>query len=128
MVIRIDTLNLDNELEDKETDKPEFKRGMVIPNDDHYHKTTIGVDLWYPRVSARYDKIQITLMDVRAANNITIMYDFDRDGWVVLSDCIDPDDKELDMDTDKTPWDLKEVAFIPAWPQKGEQNETSNTV
>ena len=50
-------------------------------------------------------------MDVRAADNIRISYDYDRDGWVVEQSSIfewDADDEECDED-----W--QEVAFVKAW-------------
>lgn len=93
----------------------------------------ISVDLWYPRVDERYKFINIALMDVRAANDIQVSYDFDRDGWVITSDLADP--RSLDEYTQEE-WDAipevegepgvkdlvskirQEVAFIPAWPQR----------
>lgn len=93
----------------------------------------IAVDLWYPRKENRYKSIRISLMDVRAANDIMISYDFDRDGWVVTSDLTDP--RSADEYTDEE-WEAlpevegqpgvknlvsdirQEVAFIPAWPQR----------
>lgn len=74
---------------------------------------TISVDLWYPRNENRYKKIVISLMDVRAANDITISYDFDRDGWVIESDLHNP----LIVDEEQSE-ELHEVAFITSWPVK----------
>ena len=93
----------------------------------------IAVDLWYPKVENRYKSIRISLMDVRAANDIVVSYDFERDGWVVMSDLTDPrsSDEYTDEEWDALPEvegepgvkiitsDIRqEVAFIPAWPQR----------
>ena len=76
------------------------------------HGDTLHVDLWYPRVEDNpVDKIQVGLIDVRAADDIRIGYDFDRDGWVVEQASTfewEADDKVCDED-----W--QEVAFIEAW-------------
>lgn len=102
----------------------------------------IAVDLWYPRREERYKSIRISLMDVRAANDILISYDFDRDGWVITSDLTDP--RSVDEYT-KEEWDAlpevegepgvkdrvsklrQEVAFIPAWPQRKDYPDAVNT-
>lgn len=75
------------------------------------------VDLWYPRLedTERDDdqpqEVEIALMDVRAADDIRIKYDFERDGWVILQASRfvwSGDDEVCDPD-----W--QEVAFIKAW-------------
>lgn len=43
----------------------------------------VEVDLHYPRVEGNDQAIEINLMDVRAADNIRVTYDHDRDGWVI---------------------------------------------
>jgi hypothetical protein len=74
---------------------------------------TVCVDLWYPpRGSENPDKraraVEIGLVDVRAADDIRIAYDFERDGWVIQQQ------PELEEDDeDEAPW--VEVAFIAAW-------------
>ena len=40
------------------------------------------VELWYPRIRLA-KAVVVGLKDVRAAGDIRISYDFDRDGWVV---------------------------------------------
>lgn len=73
---------------------------------------TIHVDLWYPRAEAATAKfIQIGLVDVRAADDLRIRYDFDRDGWVVEQASRwewEPDDTVCDPG-----W--REAAFLQAW-------------
>ncbi len=70
----------------------------------------ITVELFYPRNSS-IKAIHVGLSDVRAADDIRIEYDFDRDGWVIKQASIfqwEIDDREMDED-----W--QEVAFIKAW-------------
>lgn len=72
----------------------------------------LSIDLWYPRVEDNpIKKFVIGLMDVRAADDIRISYDFDRDGWKIEQASTfewSVDDKICDPD-----W--QEVAFIRAW-------------
>ena len=75
--------------------------------------------LWYPRVPGNGDEIHVSLWDVRAADDLIISYDFDRDGW------------RIGMDrTRYTPGlmvvisENEEVAFIPAWNDEPELMET----
>jgi hypothetical protein len=68
---------------------------------------TMNVDLWYPR-NSKIKQMQIGLIDVRAADDIRIHYDFARDGWVV-----EQNSDKLIEETDE--WDWQEVAFIKAW-------------
>lgn len=77
------------------------------------------VDLWYPRNEGMPDSIQVGLVDVRAADDLLVRYDFERDGWVVLQASRfswSDDDTECDPD-----W--QEVAFLKAWgrEKKGEE-------
>lgn len=71
----------------------------------------VHLNLFYPRVEGNPDSIKIALFDVRAANDITIKFDFDRNGWVIYSDMLDPD-----LHEDQTENELQEVAFVTAWP------------
>lgn len=71
-------------------------------------------DFIYPRVDERPGRVQtitVGLEDVRAANDITIRFDFERDGWVITSDT-----KFMWSDGEDT-HDTRpeEVAFIPAY-------------
>lgn len=72
---------------------------------------TVHLDLWYPRSDDNPTHLQVGLMDVRAADDIRIHYDFDRDGYVIEQASTfrwDADDEEQDPD-----W--QEVAFVKAW-------------
>jgi len=70
------------------------------------------IDLEYPRCDDSPGAIRVSLMDVRAADDILVSYDFDRDGWVIKQASVfewgDEDDGSCDGD-----W--QEVAFIKAW-------------
>lgn len=69
------------------------------------------VEFWYPRTPGHPSILQVGLMDVRAADDIRITYDFARDGWSIQQASIfewKADDKVMDED-----W--QEVAFIQAW-------------
>lgn len=71
-------------------------------------------DFIYPRVDDRPGRVQsitVGLEDVRAANDITIRFDFERDGWVIESGTIfmwDIDDEAMERG-------MEEVAFVPAY-------------
>lgn len=75
------------------------------------YDNAIHVDLTHPRIEDRPSKIIVSLMDTRAADNITITYDYERDGWVVSRDILDQLD---DIMASKTVAHA-EVAFVPAW-------------
>lgn len=91
----------------------------------------VSVELCYPRNDdTRANTIEIGLNDVRAADSIRILYDFERDGWSVLqaagwnrdqSDggCGRPEYENLsDLEKHKLSeriMDWQEVAFVCAW-------------
>ncbi len=71
----------------------------------------VGVDIDYPRHN-RLKYVQVGLCCVRAADDILIGYDFDRDGWVVYQQKHTlPFEGEFCETLDG--W--HEVAFIKAW-------------
>lgn len=61
------------------------------------------VDLFYP--SRRGEGVQISLVDVRAANDLRVSFDFDRDGWVL----------EMPRDVEESDPCWVEVGFVSAW-------------
>lgn len=69
------------------------------------------VDLEYPQSPS--DGIDIALVHVRAARNIRVHYDFDRDGYVVTAPSYGGD-AEFKMESET--W--TEVAFVPAWDEQ----------
>lgn len=71
---------------------------------------TVHAELWYPRNSDRAQSVQVGLVDVRAADDIVIRYDFDRDGWVIHQDRVIERDWGMEVVDQRA-----EVAFIPAW-------------
>lgn len=77
-----------------------------------FHTNTAMVEISYPRLeNNKIKNIEVGLSDVRAADNIRISYDFDRDGWKIEQASIfswDIEDTEMDPD-----W--QEVAFVKAW-------------
>lgn len=78
---------------------------------------TRNIDLWYPRSAGELlpdgrdtsvDAIVIGLVDVRAARDIRVRYDFDRDGYIIDADVTPQQD-------DPPPLQWAERAFIAAW-------------
>jgi len=73
-------------------------------------KDTIQIDLHYPALPDSIKHFQIGLIDVRAADDIRVSYNFERNGWKIEQPSIcewKADDKVCDQG-----W--TEVAFIPA--------------
>lgn len=79
----------------------------------------LHIDLWYPRVEDNpIKKIVVGLMDVRAADDIRISYDFERDGWKIEQ----ASTFEWSGDDDVCDPDWQEVAFIKAWAREKQAN------
>lgn len=82
------------------------------------------VDLNYPR-SGRFQEIVISLVDVRAADDISIRFDFDRDGWVISQPReFYREDKEsgiYNVDAE-----YLESYFAPAWKYELEEEKKFN--
>ena len=75
---------------------------------------------WFPNIykDAPLSSIRIELMHVRAANDISIEYSGERDGWVITQTVttgwkLDPESQCYDSIEKK-----KELAFIPAWDEE----------
>lgn len=75
---------------------------MLIDNIQHSERDVVrsqaGV-LWYPRSKSTADGITVELYDVRAADDLIVKYDFDRDGYSIA----------------RANFPDKEVSFISAW-------------
>lgn len=84
---------------------------MDILSDAHVSGDTLHVDLWYPRSEGAVGKIQVGLVDVRAADSIRVSYDFDRDGWKIEQASV----FEWDVGEEVFDQGWQEVAFVPAW-------------
>ncbi len=67
--------------------------------------------LWYPRAEESRKHVTIELMDVRAADDLRIEYDFDRDGYVIKQQRWAGGMRSFGGDYEE--W--VEVAFIEAW-------------
>jgi hypothetical protein len=82
---------------------------------------TLSVDLWYPPRRGEAPKgngtavakIEVGLVDVRAADSILIQYDFDRDGYVIKQAS-----RFAWISAEDTDQDWQEVAFVQAWARK----------
>lgn len=70
------------------------------------------IELWYPDVEASEIKsLVVGLMDVRAADDIRISYDKERDGWKIEQASI----FQWEEGEDSNDPDWQEVAFVKAW-------------
>ena len=76
----------------------------------HVNNHHAMVELWYPRLNPPR-VIHVGLVDVRAADDIRIHYDFNRDGWVIQQ----ASRFEWAADDDVMDPDWQEVAFVQAW-------------
>lgn len=70
------------------------------------------VTLNYPRNKGNLNTVEIDLCDVRAADSIRVVYDFDRDGWSILQASKFHWHED---DANSGDGDWQEVAFVPAW-------------
>ena len=75
---------------------------------------TVSIDFWYPRQRA-VKFIKIGLIDVRAADDIRISYDFERDGYKIEQAS---KFEWTEFDEDPLDHDWQEVAFVGAWGRK----------
>ena len=78
--------------------------------ESHLHGESYSVSLWYPRQRS-IKNIVIDLMDVRAADEIRVSYDFTRDGWVIEQ----PSQYSWEADDEVCDRGWIESAFLPAW-------------
>jgi len=95
----------------------------VDPRKARQYGDELHIDLWYPdTLDSSVKKIVIGLVDVRAADDIRVSYDKQRDGWKIEQASIfewDDDDELCDPD-----W--QEVAFVRAWAREGRKIPISN--
>jgi hypothetical protein len=91
-----------------ETMKEQTKRSARFKNAEVAvwdHGEVVEVTLCYPRQDdSQIQKVRVCLSDVRAADFITIEYDFERDGWVIKKDATNESGESADGE--------KEVAFV----------------
>jgi hypothetical protein len=81
--------------------------------------TDVAVDILYPR-NNEVQAVQVGLSDVRAADNVRVSYDFERNGWVVQQASTFEWSGDAAEECDP---DWQEVAFVPAW---GRRKEVTN--
>jgi len=92
----------------------------LILSQARQHGDEMHIDLWYPRCETSPVKsLVIGLMDVRAADNIRVSYDFDRDGWRIEQEEIVTDNGHYQGYADAK-W--IEVAFVQAWGHEKHNN------
>lgn len=95
--------------------------GGEVITDSAVNPPTVHVELGYPGVppkpgEVRARHVQVGLMGVRAADDIRISYDKERDGWSIEQASMfswPADDPICDED-----W--QEVAFVKAWAREEE--------
>jgi len=75
------------------------------------HADALYAHLWYPRSDETATYFQLGLMDVRAADDIRISYDFERDGWIIEQ----ASTFEWELGDEVCDPDWQEVAFVKAW-------------
>ncbi|MFB6375414.1 MAG: hypothetical protein ABEN55_20375 [Bradymonadaceae bacterium] len=71
------------------------------------------VDLEYPKLDDNPDAITIALLSVRAADDLRVEYDFERDGWSIQQAARFSWDSMEAAEEIGPQW--KEVAFVQAW-------------
>lgn len=97
-------------INDKKDDVPAVGSPAMILEEAKFCDGELHLDLWYPRLN-EVKAFVIGLIDVRAADDIRITYDFSRDGWKIEQAAVfkwDADDQTCDPG-----W--AEVAFVEAW-------------
>lgn len=86
----------------------------MILKDAKQFDESIYIELMWPRLEGHVKSFIIGLSDVRAADDIRVSYDFDRDGWKIEQASKfswNADDPIRDPD-----W--QEVGFVRAWSRK----------
>lgn len=87
------------------------------------HGEEMHIDLWYPRLEASPVKsLVIGLMDVRAADEIRVSYDFERDGWKIEQ----ASTFSWEASDDVCDRDWQEIAFAPAWGREKPSTEEAS--
>lgn len=81
-----------------------------IKDDVRHAGDAVSVEIFYPRQRS-IKAVQVGLCDVRAADDVRIEYDFERDGWKVSQRHYAQADGYMTCDG---AW--HEMAFLPAWP------------
>jgi hypothetical protein len=81
-----------------------FRERKEVSHELVFEEDAIHVDVWYPSSDGQ-KYVEVGLMHVRAADDIRVSYDLERDGWVIEQDAQSEDGSRA--------W--VEVAFLKAW-------------
>lgn len=107
----------------KENKQTDGIRADMILSEARQYGEEMHLDLWYPQVENNPVKsFVIGLVDVRAADDIRVSYDFERDGWKIEQASVfswSEDDEECDPD-----W--QEVTFVQAWGREGSKKKKAS--
>ena len=87
----------------------------------HYCGEEAYVELFYPQLDNAIKHIVVGLSDVRAADDIRVSYDFERDGWKIEQASI----FEWSVDDQVCDPDWQEVAFVKAWAREKTPQESA---
>ena len=87
----------------------DYEKGILI---HEYKNDTIVAEFAYPR-SNKIKFIEIGLCDVRATDNIRILFDFERSGWKIEQPYINEVQMDTYIDSSENTWE--EVGFFPNW-------------
>ena len=88
------------------------EKGNMILSQAQQIGDEMHIDVWYPRnETSPVKSLVIGLMDVRAADDIRVCYDFKRDGWKIEQ----ASTFEWAGDDEVCDPDWQEVAFVQAW-------------
>jgi hypothetical protein len=82
----------------------------------------VHIEVNYPR-NNKIDTIEIGMCEVRAADDIRIKYDFERDGWVILQS---RSYHQIDENSYDYAEEWIESAFCPAWKYELSEEEKFN--
>lgn len=110
----------------KEIDEDNFKWSALIKGFEiSCVHPTVCVNLFYPPYETDeipIDKtkyVEVGIDHVRAADNVRLHYDFERDGWSIEQASI----FEWEIDDIVCDPDWQEVAFVKAWGRQKDDNE-----
>ena len=74
----------------------------------------VRVVWWYPDIYNAKHWLTVSLMHTRAADDLHIRFDSERDGWVITMDRTRDGEGYMETIVDK-----EQMAFIPAWNTAG---------
>lgn len=80
--------------------------------DENPELNVMSAELEYPRIKGKKNAVRVGMMDVRAADGLLIVFDFERNGWSIMRDisAIDKTDGHYVCTLARN----VEVCFLPA--------------